>query len=317
MARSHPSTESIPPSPAHHPSSAARCPSRGPSFLLAACVAVAMIGWGWSWVGIRAAVRHYDPGPLAFGRYLVASLVLLPLWLRRGGRWPGRSDAPAVIAAGLLGLTIYNLCINAGERTVTAGTAAFIAAGIPVMLTLGGRLFFGERVTAAGSAGMAVAFAGVALSTVGAEGHIRVSPGALLILAAVVGTTGYGLLNKRLIARYRPLDVTTWAIWVGTLGLAGYAPALVRTAPQAPAGATLNLVLLGIIPGALCYTLWGFAMSRMSLARLASWMFAIPLAAVAFGWLLLGELPPPLASIGGAITLAGVFVVNTWGHPRV
>lgn len=283
-------------------------------WLLGLSLAGAVLGWGWAWVGIRDVVRHYEPGPLALGRYIVASLTLLPLWAFRGAKLPAVRDVPWIFAMGLLGFTLYNLGINAGEKTVTAGTAALIAACIPVMVTIGGRIFFSEKLAPAGWAGVAVAFCGVGIITASAEGGMRLSVGALLVLFASVCAAGYGLLSKQFLARHGWVEATTWSVWAGTLGLVPSGGGLWSTVAGAPIVSTFQVVLLGIIPGAVCYALWNFTISRMPLAQVASWMFLIPAASVGLGWLLLDEMPPALVLVGGMVTLAGVFLVNARGN---
>jgi len=286
-------------------------------WLVGLSLAGAVLGWGWAWVGIRDTVRHYEPGQLALGRYIMASLALLPLWASRGMRLPGMRDLPWVIAMGLLGFTFYNLGINVGEKTITAGTAALIAACIPVMVTIGGRVFFWERLAPMGWAGVGVAFVGVGIITYSAEGGLRLSAGALLVLCASICAAGYGLLSKRFLAKHGWVEATTWAVWAGTLGLIPAGGGLWGSVATAPISATVQVVLLGIIPGATCYALWNYAISRVPLAQVASWMFLIPVASVALGWLLLDEMPPPLVLVGGSVTLAGVFLVNARGNMQI
>ena len=271
---------------------------------------IAMIGWGWAWVGVRSAVRFLEPGPLALTRYLIASLVMLPVWWMRGRPLPRRKHIFGVIAMGLLGFTFYNLALNASEKIVTAGTAALIASSIPVLVTVGAHLFLGERLARIAWAGVAIAFAGVTLMTLSAGESVMLSRGALLMVFASFCAAGFCLLNKRLIAHYRALDLTTWAIWAGTLGLLPFAGGVVQTLPQVPTQALLTVVLLGVVPGALCYTLWSYVLSHWPLARVASWMFLIPIVAVLLGWIMLAELPHVSDLVGGLVTLAGVAIVN-------
>ncbi len=279
-----------------------------------ASLIISITGWGWAWVGIRAVVHEFPPGPLALGRYLVASAVLLPFWWMRGGGWPDRRDWLRVVAMGLLGFTFYNLAINAGEKTVTAGAGSLIAASIPVMLTLGARLFFGERLLPAGWVGTAVAFAGVAIITLREEGGLRLSTGALLVLAGSVCAAGFGLLSKDLLRRHHPLNVTTWAVWAGTLSLVPTGLDLGSVVRTSSTEALWTVVLLGAVPGALCYTLWSYVLAHWSLSRASSWQFLIPLASILLGWIFLGELPAPSALVGGAVTLSGVYLVNRRGR---
>lgn len=276
----------------------------------------AVLGWGWAWVGIRDTVRHYDPGALALGRYIMASLALLPFWFLRDRPLPCARDLPIVGAMGLLGFTFYNLLINVGEKTITAGTAALIAACIPVMVTIGGRVFFRERLTSAGWMGVGIALFGLVVITASAEGGLRLSMGAVLVLLASVCAAGYGLISKRFLSRNGWLETTTWAIWAGTVGLIPTGGGLWDAVVTAPLFATVQVALLGVIPGAACYALLNYAISKMALVKVASWMFLIPVASIALGWLLLDEMPPPLVLVGGMITLAGVFLVNTRGESQ-
>jgi drug/metabolite transporter (DMT)-like permease len=243
-------------------------------------------------------------------RYIVASLVLLPVWRWRGAQRPALRELPAIGAMGLLGFSVYNLCVNAGEQTVTAGTAALIAASIPVMKAIGARWFFGERVSLQRWTGVLTALLGVGIIAAGAEGGVKVSAGALLVLVASVCASAYTLLTKKFVARYGALEVTTWSIWAGTIGLIPAGGGLPAQIQAAPSEATATVFLLGLIPGALCYTLFAYALARMPVAKIASWMYGVPVAAVGFGWWLLHELPPPAALVGGAVTLSGVWLAN-------
>jgi drug/metabolite transporter (DMT)-like permease len=66
------------------------------------------------------------------------------------------------------------------------------------------------------------------------------------------------------------------------------------------------IVYLGLAPTALGFATWAYALRRMSAGRLASLAYLIPVVAVALGWVLVGETPPWLAAVGGALCLAGV-----------
>lgn len=279
------------------------------------CIVATLLGWGWSWVGIRFAIRFYPPGPLALGRYLVASLTLLPVWWARGGKLPRPAEWPGVALTGLLGFTVYNLAINAGEAVIPAGTASMIVACIPVLTTLGAVLWLDERLSPLGWLGVAIAFGGVALIHHGSGGGAAQTRGLLLLLLGALSATSYNLLSKRYIGRYAALDVTTWAIWCGTLGLLPCGLGLGRAVTAAPAAATWTVVGLGVVPAALCYTLWAFLISRRPLARVANILFLVPVAAVLLGWLILGELPRVGALAGGAVVVAGVVLVARRGKP--
>ena len=279
-------------------------------YKLPLAVWVSVFAWATAWVSIRVAVEAYTPAQLALGRYLIASAILLPIFLTRRPHF-ARADWPRIAGAGLFGFTLYNLCLNAGESTVTAGAAALIGSTIPVLSTLSALLFLGERVKSRVWWGSAVALAGVALIAWGEEDGLGFSAGALLVLGAALCAAAYNTLQKPLLKKYAALDVTAAAIFCGTLlliplGSGGLASA-VRAAPLTP---TLNLILLGAFPGALGYVLWMWCLAQMPVARLMNYLYVVAPLSVLLGWIFLGELPSTLGLIGGAITLAGVIYTS-------
>jgi drug/metabolite transporter (DMT)-like permease len=93
---------------------------------------------------------------------------------------------------------------------------------------------------------------------------------------------------------------------VGTVVLLPFAPTLARELEAAGAGAIGWTVYLGVAPTALGFATWAYALRRMNAGRLAALAYLIPVVAILLGWALLGETPPWLAAVGGALCLAGV-----------
>ena len=92
-----------------------------------------------------------------------------------------------------------------------------------------------------------------------------------------------------------------------------FLPGLAGAVRRAPLGATLSVVYLGIFPGAIAYSTWTYALSRMPASRLATSLYVSPVLAIAIAWLWIGELPKLLSLAGGAVTLAGVVLTNAKG----
>jgi drug/metabolite transporter (DMT)-like permease len=212
---------------------------------------------------------------------------------------------------GVTGFTIYNLCINLGEQTITAGTAALIGTFLPIGNTLGAAFFLKERLTPIRCTGILIAFAGVATTSLGAHGHFQFSLGASLLFLAMLSASIYGVMTKHMLKSYPPLEVTCWAIWAGTITLFPFGHGVFLHVQQLPWLATCNLVLLGVLPGAICYALFSFALSRVAVARASSSMFFMPITSILLGWLFLAELPSFIALAGGIVTIIGAYIVNT------
>lgn len=270
-----------------------------------------VVAWGMSWVNVRAILPEIGSGQLGAMRYLIASSVMLPIWLYRGRPLPARGDWPAVASLGLFGFCLYNLGINYGEKTVNAGTGSMLISCIPVLVILLGVLTGREKVGLLAWLGIGLSMSGVVVTAAGTEAGLTLNLGSLLILGAALCAAIQTLISKSLTQRYAAVDVTTWAIWLGTLGLLPFAQDLPGTAARLTGMGWVHLLFLGMVPAALCYTIWSWVLVTLPITTVMSAVYAIPVFSVFFGWLILGEQPSLLTLIGGAVTLAGVAWVQS------
>ena len=57
-------------------------------------------------------------------------------------------------------MTAYQLLLNAGELSVSAGTASLLVSMAPILVALLAAIFLGERISRRARAGIGLAFAG-------------------------------------------------------------------------------------------------------------------------------------------------------------
>ena len=96
------------------------------------------------------------------------------------------------------------------------------------------------------------------------------------------------------------------ACTIGAVACLPFTPGLLGDLAAAPAGATAGLVYLGVVPTALAFSTWAYALARMDAGRLGVTTYLVPPITIALSAVLLGEVPPALALVGGAVCLAGV-----------
>lgn len=304
-------------------------PSVGPvagnrSWPVIAAAGTTVLLWASAFVGIRFAGHDYSPGAMALGRMVAASVALtafvaLTTGARRRPATPGPTGPTRRPRGGTLGLIAiwgiawfggYNVALNGAERLVDAGTAALLVAVAPILVAVAAILVLGERLTGRLGVGVVVAFVGVTLiAATGFTGHADRLGVALAVLSAVLYAFAV-LLQKRLLARLDAVTMTWLGALAGTIALLPFAPALLDELAAAPTSATLGMLYLGVFPTAIGFLTWGYVLSRWTAGRTTAATYLVPPVTVALSWTLLGEVPAPLALLGGALCLAGVVLAT-------
>ena len=269
----------------------------------------------------------WSPGAAVTARVWVAALVLLvPAILSLRGRWRLlRKSAGMVAAYGLLAVAATQVCYFQAVAVMDVGMALLIEYTAPVAVVLWLWLRRGERPSRRSALGAAIAFVGLVLM-LNVLGGARVNvAGVLWALAAMVGAAMYFLLSERADTGLPPIALAGGGLLVGALGLTvaglvGILPLRWTTDDIAYRFGSVPwfvpVLAIGILATAVAYVL-GIASTRILGSRLASFVaLAEVVAALLFGWLLLGQLPDLLQAFGGALVLVGVVLVKL-GEPAV
>ncbi|MBT2483673.1 MULTISPECIES: DMT family transporter [unclassified Microbacterium] len=267
----------------------------------------------------------WTPGAAVMARIWVAALVLLiPMILSLRGRWSLlRRNIGMIAAYGLLAVAATQLFYFQAVAVMDVGIALLIEYTAPIAVVLWLWIRRGERPSRRSILGAVIAFVGLVLMldiVTGADANI---PGILWALGAMVGAATYFLLSAKADTGMPPLALAGSGLLLGALGLT--AAGLVGVLPIAWTTDDIvyrfgsvpwfvPVLAMGVLATALAYVL-GIASTRMLGSRLASFVaLAEVVAAMLFGWLLLGQLPDLLQALGGALVLAGVIVVKL-GEP--
>ncbi len=270
-------------------------------------VAVTLLLWSSAFVAIRHLGATFSPGALSLGRLAVGSVALGVVLAMRGGRMPARRDWPGLVAIGLLWFGLYNVALNAGELRVDAGTAAMLIQLSPVLVAVLAAVFLKEKATPTLVVGLLVAFAGVVLiATSTSDQGDRDPLGVALCLVSAAAYAVSLVLQKPLVSRLAAVEVTWIACTVGALACLPFTADLVREAGQATPADLGWMVYLGLFPTAIAFSTYAYALGHMSAGSLSVTTYLVPPITVLLSWVLLAEVPPALAYVGGGLCLAGV-----------
>lgn len=273
-------------------------------------LALTILFWGTSFLGVRLGLQSFGPAELACLRFVTASAVLLawgvvqPIPLPRGADW-GR-----IGLLGLLGISVYHLLMNWGQQTVMPGTTALILQTSPVFTAILTHFMGVERLTRLAVTGIAVAFSGTVLLILGQGRTLDFTLGALAILLASVAASVFFVLQQGAVKKYGARATTTWSMVAGTLPLLLWSPTALEQWHASSTVSRVALVYIGVFPAAIAYILWNYAISQVGPTRASVFLYLSPVVAMLTTWFWYGAAPPLVAVGGGAVTVVGVYLVN-------
>jgi drug/metabolite transporter (DMT)-like permease len=282
-----------------------------PAWQPVAAIGVTLLLWASAFVAIRHLGHDVSAGALSLGRLLIAALALSLLLLRSPRSRFTRNEVLLLLGCGVAWFGIYNLALNASEQRIDAATAAMVVQVGPILIALLAALFLGEKLTGYLLAGMAIAFAGVVVIGSAQRGHGGSDLDGVLLSLLAAATYAIGVVcQKVLLRRLSGLEVTAYACWIGVLVCLPWTGDLVEVVRHGSGDSLLLIGYLGLFPTAVAFSTWAFALRYTDAGKQALTTFLVPAIAAVLAWLLLDEVPPVMAFLGGALCIAGVLVTR-------
>ncbi|MGZ5180614.1 MAG: DMT family transporter [Ramlibacter sp.] len=257
-------------------------------FLLLAAV------WGSSFLFTHLAVVEFGAMPTAFVRVAIASAFLLPLVLWREQQRELGRHWPRIFLVGLLNSAIPFALFAFALTAISTGLSAILNATVPLFGALVAWVWLKDRPTASRGLGLAIGFAGVAMLAWD-KASFHASAGGIAsgwaVLACLGATLCYGIAasaTKKYLTGL-PALVTASGSQLGA-ALALVVPALWSWPDTMPsARAWLAVLALGIVCTGLAYVLYFRLIEETGPARALAVTFVVPVFAVLYGMLFLGE----------------------------
>lgn len=271
----------------------------------------------------RAAMAHTPPVTMAFCRWVLALLMLLPFCygdIRSHWRQIIQNSS-LFLLMGALAMGICGAIVYVGLARTEATNAALIYATSPVFIILIDSLFMGIPIRMRQGLGILLAFAGVALIVLRGEPQnilaMKLNDGDLLIGIASISWAVYSILIRR-----KSLSgIPTLAVFASTMaaGIIILAPffawEVVQTQglPNQPS-AWISIFGVALLPSVLAFSIYKFAIKTVGASKTSIFLYLMPVYAALLAVLFLGE-SMHLYHIGGlALVLPGI-AIATYRQP--
>jgi drug/metabolite transporter (DMT)-like permease len=287
---------------------------------IAAFVALCLI-WSSTWLAIKFGLRDLPPISFVAIRFVIAVVILLAISIGRVPLIPSeRGDFKLLAWTGVLMFCVNYALLFWAELYVSSGLSAVLQATIPIFgMVFAHFIIPNEPLRGARIAGAVLALGGVAVicSRLLDFGGLLAFWGGVGIVFGAAGAAFSNVLLKARAIRLAPAMIAAWQMIFGLVPLliAGF---LFEGNPlhfHWTARATFCLFYLAIPGSALAFLLLYWLMPRMSVTNLQTISFITPPGAVLFGWLLGGESFNLWSLGGGALILAGVWMIFRKAKP--
>lgn len=286
-------------------------PARPVSLFWTAAPGLFVLFWAGGYSFAKLGLPHIEPMTMLAIRYGLAVLCLLPVLAlfrpalpRDPGHWA------AMAASGFLIQCVYfGLAYLAMKQGLAAGTTAIVMALQPALVAALAPLAGEARGRPVMWLGLALGFAGVALSVFDRTGVAPVSAG-FLALGALLGLTAATLMEK---AHGRRSDPVLGGFVQYAVGFAVLLPVAAGTETMAVTwhpDLILSLGYLVIANSLISISLYVALVQRGDATRVSSLLYLVTPLAIALAWLILGEPVSWRAGFGFALCLAGVYIVH-------
>jgi drug/metabolite transporter (DMT)-like permease len=302
--------------------------THGPAWRAYFDLAAAMVIVGSSVAAARFVSLTLPPHLVQELRFLVAACIAVPLLYRREGglpRLPAR-DWGVLFLQAAAGSLLFNVLLLAGVARLDAAAAGVVTSTTPAVMALASLVLLRERPGARTLAGIACCVAGVlvlrlapASGATGNAAHSQMAGltasgvdgvGLLLVLGAVCCETLFLLLGRTLRTPVSPLAASTACTLFGAVQF------LPLALPQAHRVAELDVTgwllvgYYGAVITVAAYIFWFRGVARVSAGTAGAFTAVLPVSALGFSALLLGE-PVGWAHLAGvACVLCGIWCVT-------
>ncbi len=285
-----------------------------------ALIALSVI-WGVNFSVIKVALREFDP--LAFNalRFVLASLTLLVFLKLTGGvPFPERRHWSRIVFLGFLANIVYQLLFIYGVDRTLAGNAGLVLATTPVWTLILAAVSGQEHHAFPVWGGVLATLGGMVLVVLGGDGAVGLGEGLLmgdlLLVMAAITWAAYTVGTQSLTRKYGALAVTSWTLWVGTVGLVALGGTSLWTTDLGSISRIgwFAVVYSGVLAIAVAYLIWNHGLEHIGGPRTAAFSNLVPVVALITAALWLGEDPRPTQIVGAIIIIGGVWIARMAGQ---
>lgn len=269
-------------------------------------IAAATLGSG-SVIFAKLGLREIPPFTFMFLRFLIASLLILPFYLK--SPIPPRRLWPPILISLFSSANIFLFAF--GIRLTTATVSQVIYSIIPIITAILAHFLVKERFNQKKIVGIALGFFGLIFII----GLPQTFTGNFLLLIGAVLYSFYPVLSKKIQLKYSPIDLT--AVFIFTTAVIGglFSLTELKQVPMwlitASTQAWFSLIFVAIIGTIIYYWLTQEAIKHGSAVIGSMILYLQPVTTYLWAYFVLNEQLTWEIVIGGGLVICGAYLTTT------
>lgn len=273
---------------------------------------LAMMLWGGGWPALKILTESVPWEVATFWRFALMSIAFIPiLWwhkvpLTMSSRAIGWVTLSALLNAAFMGFSFWGVELgSAGAGGVVITTLS------PILTVLIAVLFLGLKPSPHHIAGLALGLLGGAVMVEVWDLEFLTHGGNLVFVLCALVWAALTLSAQRSHLHLDPIHYTFFLGLIATLIMFPVAyPYGIGAALDQDGRFWGALAYLAVLGQTVASTIYFVASGKMGSGRASSYMFLVPVCALASSYLLLDEVPSPELLVGGVISMAAVYWIN-------
>jgi drug/metabolite transporter (DMT)-like permease len=267
--------------------------------------------WGVPYFFIKLAVQEISPFCVAWGRLMLATVILLPIAWQRGALRPLVAHKAAILGFAVAEFVVPFSAISLGERWIPSAVTGILIAAVPLTIALISRFFaVHERLGGWRLSGLALGLAGVV--TLVGFGTISGPLGWAGVGCMLLATIGYAigpLIIQRHLSGLDSIGPVAACLLVASLVL--LIPAVLTFPQHLPSPTALwSVAVLGVVCTALAMLMMFYLVGHAGASRASVITYINPAVATLLGVLLLDEHLGPSGIAAFALILLGSWLAT-------
>ncbi len=269
-------------------------------------VFITVFFWGSSFPVMSFLLETSSPMILAAGRFSLATILSFLWCIYNYKKTISLKHLFRFFIAGFVGIFLYNIFLNYGQKDISAGASSFIVNCNPLFTALIGFFLLKQKVTVVHWLGITFCLFGVGIISIDQDGGLELGSGASMILIAAILTATYFHILRPLVLIYGALTSTAYTILFGTLPMLFWFPQTINTVILSSYDIQMAFFWLALFPTAIGYLTWTYTVGHFGANKASLFLYLIPPVSIILDFFWFKNEPSLYTVMGGIIIILSV-----------